>query len=87
MRTFEAGSLVGSLSREAWGSLLNPLADLLKRLMGSKMLQPPGGPSLAKGGHVRHINSEVFPAGPSIGQRLERCGLGSLGLDKGQGLN
>ena len=48
MSTVEADSLLGGLPSEAWRSLVNTLADLLKRLMGSKVLQPPGGTCLGK---------------------------------------
>jgi hypothetical protein len=34
-----SSSLLGGLSSEAWWSLVNTLADLLKRLMGSKVRQ------------------------------------------------
>jgi transposase len=38
---------------------------------------------LGKCGHVYRISSEVFPAGPSIGNRIERHGLRPLSMDKG----
>ena len=61
--------------------------DLLNRLLGIKVLQPPGGSSLGKGSYVRCILCCVGgPTGPSIGQRIERRGLRPLGLEKGQDL-
>lgn len=41
-------SVLDGLSREAWWSALNTLSDLLNCLLGSKMLQPPGGTCLGK---------------------------------------
>src|SRR5215472_11347895 len=50
------------------------------------MLQPPGSPSLGKGGHARSIDSGVSATGQAIGQRIERSGARPLSLDKGQDL-
>ena len=83
---FRFPSALSGVASETWWSLLNPLADLLHRVLGSKVLKPPDGTCLGKCGHARRISSFVGPTGQSIGNRIERHGLHPLSMDKGQDL-